>query len=60
MTQSTQMIEELDDCFLRTAANIAKYYGKISTRLGITLGDLSNCSYIILHLSRVKVHNNMH
>ncbi|KAG5324949.1 NSE2 ligase, partial [Pseudoatta argentina] len=26
MTQNTQMIEELDDCFLRTARNIMKYY----------------------------------
>lgn len=26
MTQSTQMIEELDDCFVRTAGNIVKYY----------------------------------
>ncbi|KYM92498.1 E3 SUMO-protein ligase NSE2 [Atta colombica] len=26
MTQNTQMIEELDDCFLRTAGNIMKYY----------------------------------
>jgi len=26
MTQSTQMIEELDDCFVRTAGNIIKYY----------------------------------
>ncbi|KYM96288.1 PREDICTED: E3 SUMO-protein ligase NSE2-like [Cyphomyrmex costatus] len=26
MTQSMQMTEELDDCFLRTAGNIMKYY----------------------------------
>lgn len=28
------MIEELDDCFVKTAGNIIKYYGKISERLG--------------------------
>ncbi|EZA58649.1 E3 SUMO-protein ligase NSE2 [Ooceraea biroi] len=26
MTQSTQIIEELDDCFMRTAGNLMKYY----------------------------------
>lgn len=34
MAQSSQMIEELNDCFIKTAGNIIKYYGKISARLG--------------------------
>lgn len=35
MTQSTQMIETLDDCFVKTADNIMKHYGKILARLEI-------------------------
>jgi len=32
-----QMIETLDDCFLKTADNIMKHYGKSLARLGIIL-----------------------
>jgi hypothetical protein len=34
MAKSMQMTEELDDCFVKTAANIMRYYGRISLRLG--------------------------
>lgn len=33
MAQSKQMIETLDDCFMKTADNIMKNYGKILARL---------------------------
>jgi len=35
MSQSTQMVEELDDCFVRTAGNIMKYYDDEEERQNI-------------------------
>lgn len=32
MAQGSQMIETLDDCFVKTANNIMKHYGKILAR----------------------------
>lgn len=51
MTQSTQMIETLDDCFVKTADNIMKHYGKILARLEIhfirNTNFFSKCSICI-------------
>ncbi|XP_011162367.1 E3 SUMO-protein ligase NSE2 [Solenopsis invicta] len=42
MTQSTQMMEELDDCCMRTAGNIIKYYDNEEERQKM-LKDLREC-----------------
>jgi len=48
MAKSMQMIEELDDCFAKTAANIMKYYGKIEVR---NVMNSSNISFALFRIS---------
>ncbi|XP_011646712.1 E3 SUMO-protein ligase NSE2-like [Pogonomyrmex barbatus] len=57
MTQSSQIIEELDDCFVKTAGNIVKYYADEEERQRVLekLRDLlkENC----MESARIKAAN---